>query len=204
MTNFLYHNDLPDNFVLNNNSIAIDTEAMGLNIGRDRLCLIQISAGDGNCHLVKFAQNNFQAPNLKKLLSNQNILKIFHYGRFDLAILKYHLQIDIKNIYCTKIASKLVRTYTDSHGLKTICEELLGVEISKKQQSSDWGNVEISDKQIDYASSDVLYLHALKEKLDVMLIRENRMALYKSCIEFLPIRVDLDLAGFSNVDIFSH
>ncbi|MFZ9470747.1 MAG: ribonuclease D [Rickettsiales bacterium] len=204
MTNFLYHNDLPDNFVLNNSSIAIDTEAMGLNIGRDRLCLIQISTGDGNCHLVKFSQNNFQAPNLKKLLTNEKILKIFHYGRFDLAILKYHLQIDIKNIYCTKIASKLVRTYTDSHGLKTICEELLGVEISKKQQSSDWGNKEISDKQIDYASSDVLYLHALKEKLDAMLIRENRMELYKSCVDFLPIRVDLDLAGFTNVDIFAH
>lgn len=204
MTNFLYHNDLPDNFVLNNSSIAIDTEAMGLNIGRDRLCLIQISTGDGNCHLVKFSQNNFQAPNLKKLLTNEKILKIFHYGRFDLAILKYHLQIDIKNIYCTKIASKLVRTYTDSHGLKTICEELLGVEISKKQQSSDWGNKEISDKQIDYASSDVLYLHALKEKLDAMLIRENRMELYKSCVDFLPIRVDLDLVGFTNVDIFAH
>ncbi len=204
MTNFLYQNDLPENLILNNPSIAIDTEAMGLNIGRDRLCLIQISTGDGNCHLVKFSQNNFQAPNLKKLLTNEKILKIFHYGRFDLAILKYHLQIDIKNIYCTKIASKLVRTYTDSHGLKTICEELLGVEISKKQQSSDWGNKEISDKQIDYASSDVLYLHALKEKLDAMLIRENRMELYKSCVDFLPIRVDLDLAGFTNVDIFSH
>lgn len=204
MTNFLYQNDLPNNLIFSSNSIAIDTEAMGLNIGRDRLCLIQISTGDGNCHLVKFSQNNFQAPNLKKLLTNEKILKIFHYGRFDLAILKYHLQIDIKNIYCTKIASKLVRTYTDSHGLKTICEELLGVEISKKQQSSDWGNKEISDKQIDYASSDVLYLHALKEKLDAMLIRENRMELFKSCVEFLPIRVDLDLAGFSNVDIFSH
>ncbi len=204
MTNFLYQNDLPNNLIFSSNSIAIDTEAMGLNIGRDRLCLIQISTGDGNCHLVKFSQNNFQAPNLKKLLTNEKILKIFHYGRFDLAILKYHLQIDIKNIYCTKIASKLVRTYTDSHGLKTICEELLGVEISKKQQSSDWGNKEISDKQIDYASSDVLYLHALKEKLDAMLIRENRMELFKSCVEFLPIRVDLDLAGFANVDIFSH
>lgn len=204
MTNFLYQNDLPNNLIFSSNSIAIDTEAMGLNIGRDRLCLIQISTGDGNCHLVKFSQNNFQAPNLKKLLTNEKILKIFHYGRFDLAILKYHLQINIKNIYCTKIASKLVRTYTDSHGLKTICEELLGVEISKKQQSSDWGNKEISDKQIDYASSDVLYLHALKEKLDAMLIRENRMELFKSCVEFLPIRVDLDLAGFSNVDIFSH
>jgi len=204
MTNFLYQNDLPNNLIFSGNSIAIDTEAMGLNIGRDRLCLIQISAGDGNCHLVKFSQNNFQAPNLKKLLGNNDILKIFHYGRFDLAILKYHLQIDIKNIYCTKIASKLVRTYTDSHGLKTICEELLGIEISKKQQSSDWGNNEISDKQIDYASSDVLYLHSLKQKLDTMLIRENRMEIYKSCVEFLPIRVDLDLAGFSNVDIFSH
>ncbi|MFM6973501.1 MAG: ribonuclease D [Alphaproteobacteria bacterium] len=204
MTNFLYQNDLPNNLIFSGNSIAIDTEAMGLNIGRDRLCLIQISAGDGNCHLVKFSQNNFQAPNLKKLLSNNNILKIFHYGRFDLAILKHHLQIEIKNIYCTKIASKLVRTYTDSHGLKTICEELLGIEISKKQQSSDWGNNEISDKQIDYASSDVLYLHSLKEKLDTMLIRENRMEIYKSCVEFLPIRVDLDLAGFSSVDIFSH
>lgn len=203
MANFLYKNDLPNNINFTN-SIAIDTETMGLNIGRDRLCLIQISSGDGNAHIVKFDKDNYQAPNLKKILSNDNILKIFHFARFDLATIKFYLNIDIKNIYCTKIASRLVRTYTDSHGLKSICEELLGIEISKKQQSSDWGNDEISDKQIDYASSDVLHLHALKNKLDKMLIRENRLEIFNDCIKFLPHRVHLDLNGFSNLDIFSH
>ncbi len=203
MANFLHKNDLPINIILGD-SIAIDTETMGLNTKRDRLCLVQISAGDGNAHLVKFDGKNFDAPNLKKVLADEKILKIFHYARFDLAALKYYLGVEMKNVYCTKIASKLVRTYTDSHGLKTLCEELLGVELSKKQQSSDWGNSEINNKQIDYAAADVLYLHKLQKKLDIMLEREGRVGEFKKCLDFLPTRVELDLAGFGEVDIFSH
>lgn len=203
MTVFFHKNDLPSDLKLSS-SIAIDTETMGLNVKRDRLCLLQLSVGDGNAHIVQFEQNNYSAPNLKNILDDVAVEKIFHYARFDMAALKYYLKTDINNVYCTKIASKLVRTYTDSHGLKSICEELLGVEISKKQQSSDWGNLTINSKQIDYASSDVLYLHALKNKLNDMLIRENRFELFKSCINFLPTRVNLDLLGFENVDIFSH
>jgi len=203
MANFFYKNDIPTNLDFGN-SIAIDTETMGLNVIRDRLCLIQISKGDGNAHIVQFEQNNYHSPNLKKLLSNNSIEKIFHFARFDMATIKYYLNIDITNIYCTKIASKLTRTYTDSHGLKSICEELLNIEISKKQQSSDWGNFEISEKQIDYAASDVLYLHALKDKLNKMLIRENREQIFKNCISFLPTRINLDINGFSNLDIFAH
>lgn len=203
MANFFYKNDIPTNLDFGN-SIAIDTETMGLNVIRDRLCLIQISKGDGNAHIVQFEQNNYHSPNLKKLLSNDSIEKIFHFARFDMATIKYYLNIDITNIYCTKIASKLTRTYTDSHGLKSICEELLNIEISKKQQSSDWGNFEISEKQIDYAASDVLYLHALKDKLNKMLIRENREQIFKNCISFLPTRINLDINGFSNLDIFAH
>ena len=203
MANFLYKNDLPDNLDLGN-SVAIDTETMGLNIIRDRLCLIQISSGDGNAHLVQFEQGKYDAPNLKKLLNNNNILKIFHFARFDIATLQHNLKVNIKNVYCTKIASKLIRTYTDAHGLKTLCEELLGVELSKKQQSSDWGCIEISKNQIDYAASDVLYLHQLKEKLDLMLKREGRYEDFKCCLEFLPTRVNLDLQGFSSINIFSH
>lgn len=203
MTNFLHKGDLPININLGN-SIAIDTETMGLNVKRDRLCVVQLSSGDGNAHLVKFDDRNFNASHLKQVLADEKILKIFHYARFDMATLKHHLGVDVKNVYCTKIASKLVRTYTDSHGLKTLCEEILGVELSKKQQSSDWGNIEISNKQIDYAASDVLHLHKLKNKLDIMLEREGRMNEFKRCIEFLPTRVDLDLAGFGEVDIFSH
>lgn len=203
MTVFFHKNDLPSDLKLSS-SIAIDTETMGLNVKRDRLCLLQLSVGDGNAHIVQFEQNNYIAPNLKNVLNDNAVEKIFHFARFDMAALKYYLKVDINNLYCTKIASKLVRTYTDSHGLKSICEELLGIEISKKQQSSDWGNLTINSKQIDYASSDVLYLHALKNKLNDMLIRENRFELFKSCINFLPTRVNLDLLGFENVDIFSH
>lgn len=203
MANFLYKNDLPSDLNLGN-SIAIDTETMGLNIIRDRLCLVQISSGDGNAHLVQFEQGNYEAPNLKKLLNDEKVLKIFHFARFDIASLQHALKVNIKNVYCTKIASKLIRTYTDAHGLKTLCEELLGVELSKKQQSSDWGNSEISKQQIDYAASDVLYLHQLKEKLDVMLKREGRYQDFKHCLEFLPTRVNLDLQGFSGINIFSH
>ncbi len=202
MTNFLYQNDLPDNLNLGN-SIAIDTETTGLNLKRDRLCLIQISSGDGDVHLVRFDKGNYSAPNLKKLLSDNKILKIFHFARFDLAVLKSHLGVTMQNIYCTKIASKLIRTYTDSHGLKAICRELIGVELSKEQQSSDWANKTISEDQIKYAASDVLYLHRLKEKLDEMLKREGRFEIANQCFEFLQIRTTLDLSGFEN-DIFSH
>jgi ribonuclease D len=203
MTIFFHKNDLPANVIFTK-SVAIDTETMGLNILRDRLCLLQISGGDGNAHVVQFEQNNYNALNLKKILSDESIQKIFHFARFDLTAIKHYLNVEIKNIYCTKIASRLIRTYTDSHGLKSICEELLGVEISKKQQSSDWGNGEISEKQLEYAASDVLYLHALKEKLTKMLIRENRFEIFQACVNFLPTRVELDLQGFSTIDIFTH
>jgi len=203
MANFLHKNDLPADVTFGP-SIAIDTETMGLQIMRDRLCLVQISDGNGDAHLVKLEQGKYEAPNLKKLLTDDNILKIFHFARFDLASLQFYLKIDVKNIYCTKIASRLTRTYTDSHGLKALCDELLGVELSKKQQTSDWGNAEINDKQIEYAASDVLYLHKLKEKLDVMLKRENRTEIFDNCVKFLPTRAKLDLQGFASVDIFSH
>lgn len=203
MTNFLYKNDLPDNLNLGN-SIAIDTETMGLRSNRDRLCLVQISNGDGNSHLVQFQKDNYNAPNLKKLLSDYNVLKIFHYARFDLSVLQKNLKIKIRNIYCTKIASKLTRTYSDAHGLKALANELLNVELSKKQQSSDWGSENITEDQIEYAASDVLYLHKIKEKLDIMLVRENRFELAKKCFDFLPTRTELDLGGFEDDDIFRH
>lgn len=203
MTNFLYKNDLPADLNLGD-SIAIDCETMGLNILRDRLCVVQISCGDGNAHLVQFEQGNYNAPNLSKLLSDKKVLKIFHFARFDLAALHFYLKVDIQNVYCTKIASKLVRTYTDAHGLKALCDEMLSVEISKKQQSSDWGNSTITDKQIDYAASDVLHLHKLKNKLDEMLQREGRTEIFAACVQFLPTRAKLDLIGFGSTDIFTH
>lgn len=203
MANFLHKNDLPADLNLGN-SIAIDCETMGLNLFRDRLCVVQISDGNGDAHLVQFEQGKYDAPNLRKLLSDKKVLKIFHFGRFDIAALNFYLKVDVENVYCTKIASKLVRTYTDSHGLKALCDEMLNVEISKKQQTSDWGNCEISDKQIDYAASDVLHLHKLKNKLDEMLKREGRMEVFEACIKFLPARAKLDLQGFGSTDIFSH
>lgn len=202
MTNYLHKNDLPANLNLGN-SVAIDTETMGLNITRDRLCVLQISSGNGDAHLVQFDKDNYYAPNLKKILSNKDILKIFHFARFDIAVINHYLNVNLENIYCTKIASKLVRTYTDAHGLKALCSELLNVEISKKQQSSDWGNEQISQQQIDYAASDVLYLHKIKEKLEAMLKREGRFDDFQQCLQFLPTRAKLDLQGFPS-DIFSH
>jgi len=202
MTTYLHHHDLPKDIHFKS-AIALDTEAMGLNIVRDRLCLIQISQGDGDVHIVKF-DSNYNAPNLTKILIDDKILKIFHFARFDMAILFHYLKINFSNVYCTKIASRLSRTYTEAHGLKNLCEELLGIEISKKQQSSDWGNKNLSDKQLDYASSDVLYLHQIKDKLHEIIIREHRLELFNECLKFLPTRVRLDLAGFSNIDIFSH
>ena len=203
MTIFLHKNDLPAEIKFSD-SIAIDSETMGLNILRDRLCLVQISAGDGDAHLVQFEVGKYDAPNLKKILSDKKILKLFHFARFDVAALQHYLQIDIENIYCTKIASRLTRTYSDAHGLKAICEELLGIELSKKQQTSDWGNSEITQKQMEYAASDVLHLHHLKLKLDKMLHRENRTEIFEACIKFLPTRARLDLQGFVGLDIFSH
>lgn len=204
MTIFFHQSDLPNDFKVNNDSIAIDCETMGLEITRDRLCMIQISSGDGNAHLVHFPEKKYDCPNLTKLLANEDIQKIFHFARFDLAAIKFYLNIDITNIYCTKIASKLVRTYTDAHGLKALCDEMLKIEISKKQQSSDWGCNEISQKQLEYAANDVLYLHKLKEKLNEMLIRENRKEMFDNCLKFLPIRANMDIVGFAKLDIFAH
>lgn len=203
MTIYLHKNDLPADVDFGS-SVAIDTETMGLNVLRDRLCLAQLSSGDGNAHLVQFEQGHYDAPNLKKLLKDQNVQKIFHFARFDLASLQHYLQVEIPNIYCTKIASKLVRTYTDAHGLKALCDEMLKVEISKKQQSSDWGKETLSQKQKDYAASDVLYLHQLRDQLNMMLEREGRVEIFQNCLDFLPTRVEIDLKGFSYADIFAH
>ena len=202
MQTHLYKNDL-DNGIVFKGNVAIDTEAMGLDPARDRLCLIQIFDGETDCHMVQFENSNTESPNLIKLLNDENIQKIFHYARFDMAALKHALKIDVKNVYCTKIASKIARTYTNNHGLKDLCKELLGVEISKKQQSSDWGNSNLSKEQIAYAANDVIYLHQIKNKLDEMLIREDRQLLVDACLSFLPTRVELDLRGWEN-DIFSH
>lgn len=203
MTNYLHKGDLPAEIKFTG-SIAIDTEAMGLNNKRDKLCLVQISSGDGDAHLVQLDRNSYNAPNLKKLLSDKNIEKIFHFARFDVAILHQYLGVWTAPIYCTKIASRLVRTYTDSHGLKDLCQELLNKKISKQQQSSDWGASELSADQIEYAASDVYYLHELKEKLDFMLKREGRLEIAQKCFDFLPARAELDLAGWPEEDIFSH
>ena len=202
MQTHLYKNDL-DNDIVFKGPVAIDTEAMGLDSARDRLCLIQIFDGETDSHMVQFESSNTTSPNLVNLLSDNEIQKIFHYARFDMAALKHALKVDIQNIYCTKIASKIARTYTNNHGLKDLCKELLGVEISKKQQSSDWGSATLSKEQIAYAANDVIYLHQIKNKLDEMLLRENRQLLVNSCLSFLPTRVELDLRGWEN-DIFSH
>ncbi|USG61545.1 ribonuclease H-like domain-containing protein [Sneathiella marina] len=203
MAIYLHHNDLPNDVDLGN-SIAIDSETMGLLPHRDRLCVVQLSSGDGDAHLVKFDGKTYDAPNLAAQLNDPDRLKLFHFGRFDIAVLKKYLNIDCAPVYCTKIASRLVRTYTDRHGLKNLCQELLGIDISKQQQSSDWGSEELSQAQMEYAASDVLYLHQLKEKLDVMLVREGRKVLADDCFSFLPVRAELDLAGWDETDIFSH
>ena len=197
-----YENDLPENLDLGE-IVAIDTETMGLNPARDRLCLVQLSSGNGICHLVKILDLRKKPKNLIKLLKNNRITKIFHYARFDVAILKYAFKLDIKNIYCTKIASKLVRTYTDKHGYKDLCKELLNETISKVEQSSDWGGKLSKDQKI-YAATDVLHLHKLKNRLDIMLARENRTKIANACFEFLGHRTDLDLYGWQDVDIFKH
>jgi ribonuclease D len=199
----LYKNDLPDGLDLGP-IVAIDTETMGLNPFRDRLCLAQLSSGDGTCHFVQFDGKDYSAPNLKKLLTDRNSTKLFHYARFDVAVFRRYLGVVTSPIYCTKIASKLVRTYTDKHGLKELVRELLSVELSKEQQSSDWGAPELSEKQLAYAANDVAYLHKLREALDVMLAREGRTGMANACFQFLPVRAELDLAGWGDSDIFSH
>ena len=197
-----YKGDLPTSFKASN-IIALDSETMGLNPKRDKLCLVQISNGDEVCHLVKIDLSNEKPHNLIKILRNNKIQKIFHYARFDVAVFKYNFKINIKNIYCTKIASKLVRTYTDKHGYKDLCSELLGKSISKTEQSSDWGG-ELSKEQQKYAATDVLHLHKIKDKLDSMLLREKRNKLAKACFDFIPYRTDLDNNGWSEQDIFKH
>ena len=185
-------------------SVAIDTETMGLHLQRDRLCLVQMSNGDGSADVVQIGSDQANAPNLKAVLENSGILKIFHFGRFDMAILKKTFNANINPVYCTKIASKFARTYTDQHSLKVLCREILDIDLEKTQQSSDWGSNELSKEQLQYAASDVIYLHKLKSALDSMLEREGRAALAAECFKFLPTRVDIDLQGWNGKDIFAH
>ncbi|HJD58320.1 MAG TPA: ribonuclease D [Rickettsia endosymbiont of Ceroptres masudai] len=199
----IYQDDLPNNFELEGD-IAIDTETMGLNLHRDKLCLLQFSNGNGEAHLVHFVNQDYTAPNLKALLLDKTRCKIFHFARFDLAAIKKYLSIDLENIFCTKISSKLVRTYTDSHGLKDLCRELLSINIAKQQQSSYWGAKNLSLEQQEYAAKDVLYLHQLKDILQKMLLRENRLELAQDIFRFLPTRANLDLIGWNEIDIFMH
>ncbi len=203
MTIKLYKGDLPAALDLGT-SIAVDTEALGLNPLRDKLCLVQLSSGDGNAHLVQLDRASYDAPRLKSLLGDSAIMKIFHYARFDVATLKHHLGVETRPLYCTKIASRLTRTYTDRHGLKDLIRELLGIDINKQQQSSDWGVHILSDAQKQYAAQDVLYLHEIKARLDQMLEREGREKLAKACFDFVNSRADLDLAGWTEEDVFAH
>ena len=203
MTVFYHEGDLPDGLDLGP-SVALDSETMGLRFRRDDLCVVQLSGGDGNAHVVRLNRPSYDCPNLKRLLTDSNVLKIFHYGRFDIGMFALHLGVTTAPVYCTKIASKLARTYTDRHGLKDLARELLSVDMSKAQQSSDWGNANLTPDQLAYAASDVLYLHALKDKLDAMLAREGRSHLAQACFDFLPHRVKLDLAGWEDCDIFAH
>jgi len=199
----LYKGDLPATLELGS-SVAIDTEALGLNPLRDKLCLVQLSSGDGNAHLVQLDRTSYDAPRLKTLLTNPDVLKIFHYARFDVATLKHYLGVETRPVYCTKIASRLTRTYTDRHGLKDLVKELLGIELNKQQQSSDWGVHVLSDAQKQYAAQDVLYLHEIKARLDQMLDREGREKLARSCFDFVNVRAALDLAGWTEEDVFAH
>lgn len=203
MANHLYKNDLPNGLDLGS-IVAIDCETMGLNPHRDRLCLIQMSGGDGDCHLVQVEIGQTEAPNLVAMLENPNVLKLFHFGRFDIAALFHTFGATTAPVYCTKIASKMVRTFTDRHGLKNLLQELLNVDISKHQQQSDWGAAELTAAQLDYAASDVLYLHQLRDELNIRLEREGRTDLAQACFDFLPTRAKLDIAGWPEVDIFAH
>ena len=208
MSNSLHVGDLPEH-VSFGDIVAIDTETLGLNPHRDRLCLVQLSAGDGTCHIVQFrgaagAPVDYSAPNLKRMLSDPNILKLFHFARFDVAVLQRYLDVTAVPVYCTKIASRVARTYTDRHGLQDLCRELLEIDLSKQQQSSDWGAPELSAAQLEYAAQDVLHLHRLKTILDGMLDRETRRDIAEACFAFLPTRVALDLRGWPEIDIFAH
>ena len=203
MTVRFHRNDLPSDAIFGE-AVAIDTETLGLEIGRDRLCVVQLSRGDGDADLVQIAAGQRSAPNLQRLLADPSVVKLFHFGRFDMAALQHAFGVMPEPVYCTKIASKLARTYTDRHGLKDLTRELLGVELSKQQQSSDWGSETLTEAQLAYAASDVLHLHALREKLDAMLMREGRDALARAAFAYLPHRVRLDLAGFAAMDLFSH
>lgn len=203
MTFTLHKGDLSNNISFNG-AVAIDTETMGLNPHRDRLCLVQLSSGDGHAHLIQIAEGQKNAPNLIKILEDPSLIKIFHYARFDVAVLKKYLNADVSPVYCTKIASRLVRTYTDRHGLKDLSKELLNIDISKQQQSSNWGAENLTDEQLEYAASDVYHLHQLKEKLDMMLSVANRTQLAQKCFNFIPTRCNLDLEGWEDEDIFAH
>ncbi len=199
----VHRGDLPAGLDLGR-EVAIDTETMGLKPHRDRLCLVQLSAGDGKCHVVRFSRDYYEAPRLGALLADPGVTKLFHFARFDLAALRLNLGVLAQPVYCTRTASRLVRTFTDRHGLKDLCKDLLGVDLSKEQQSSDWGAEELTPAQLKYAATDVLHLHALRRKLDEMLAREGRTALAEACFSFLPHRADLDLAGWAEEDIFAH
>jgi ribonuclease D len=203
LANHLHIGDLPDGLSLGT-AVAIDCETMGLNPHRDRLCVVQLSSGDGHAHLVQVAPGQTRAPNLERLLADPAVLKIFHFGRFDIAVLLHTFGVRTSPVYCTKIASKLCRTYTDRHGLKYLLDEMLGIDISKQQQMSDWGAESLTEAQLSYAASDVLYLHRLKDKLDRQLAREGRTALAAECFAFLPARAELDLKGWPELDIFEH
>jgi ribonuclease D len=204
LTTFLHEGDLPADALAGASAVAVDSETMGLRLGRDPLCVVQLSDGKGDAHVVRLDRPAYDAPNLKRLLADPTVTKIFHYGRFDIAMFWLHLGVVTTPVYCTKIASKLARTYTDRHGLKDVTKDLLGIDLSKAQQSSDWGAAKLSEDQVAYAASDVLHLHALRARLDEMLVREGRDALARACFEFLPHRALLDVGGWEDVDIFAH
>ncbi len=199
----LHHGDLPDDIDFGD-SVAVDTETMGLNPVRDRLCLVQLSAGDGQCHLVKFDGRTFDAPNLVNLMNDPDVTKLFHFGRFDVAMIWVYLEVLTRPVYCTKLASRLVRTFSSQHSLRNLCKDLLNVDLSKQQQLTDWGADELTKDQMEYAASDVLYLHKLREHLDTLLEREGRMELAQACFDFIPHRAVLDIAGWPEEDIFAH
>ena len=204
VTIFQHEGDLPADALAGALAVAIDSETMGLRLGRDPLCVVQLSDGRGDAHLVRLDRATYDAPNLKRLLADPAVTKLFHFGRFDIAMFWLHLGVLTTPVYCTKIASKLARTYTDRHGLKDVTKELIGIDLSKAQQSSDWGAARLSDDQVAYAASDVMHLHALRTRLDEMLVREKRDGLARACFEFLPHRAQLDVAGWEDVDIFAH
>lgn len=199
----LHKGDLPDSVTFTG-SVAVDTETLGLKTARDKLCLVQLSAGDGTAHIVQLDRNSYDAPNLKKLLADRSVVKIFHYARFDVAAIAHYLRVHAAPLWCTKIASKLSRTYTNHHGLKDLCREQLGVDLSKQQQSSDWGADTLSEAQLNYAASDVLHLHDLRTKLEAMLVREGRKDMAEACFDFVLVRAAMDLSGWEDLDIFSH